>query len=135
MLVRTHLHTGARVPVYKGGMADVHTLENVTLNTGETACIDTGVSIEIPDGYIGLICGRSSTIYKYGIVVHMGIIDSGYCGPEDTIRIIATANRLTAIPAGSPIAQFGIFRQDRLEFLLQNEPIRRYNRGGIWSKI
>lgn len=41
----------------------------------------TGLAVEIPDGFVGLIFARSS-IRKYGLILtnHVGVIDSGYRG-------------------------------------------------------
>jgi dUTP pyrophosphatase len=48
---------------------------------------DTGIAIEIPDGYYGQILTRSSCA-KIGLVVLGGVIDSGYRGE---IKIIVHA--------------------------------------------
>ena len=34
----------------------------------------------IPNGYYGIIVGRSGIGKKYGVMVHNGTIDSNYCG-------------------------------------------------------
>lgn len=41
--------------------------------------IDTGVHIEIPDGYVGMITSKSGLMAKEGITSR-GTIDSGYTG-------------------------------------------------------
>jgi dUTP pyrophosphatase len=41
--------------------------------------IDTGVHMEIPLGYAGLLCGRSGLNIRHGITCD-GVIDSGYTG-------------------------------------------------------
>lgn len=49
----------------------------------ETNCIvyDTGLAVEIPEGYVGLVFPRSS-ISKKDLILsnHVGVIDSGYRG-------------------------------------------------------
>lgn len=42
-------------------------------------CIDTGVHIEIPAGYVGMIKSKSGLNVKHGITSE-GVIDSGYTG-------------------------------------------------------
>lgn len=42
-------------------------------------CIDTGVHIEIPAGYVGMIKSKSGLNVKYNITSE-GVIDSGYTG-------------------------------------------------------
>jgi len=39
----------------------------------------TGVAVEIPDGYYGRLCGRSSSFAR-GLIIPTGTIDSGYRG-------------------------------------------------------
>lgn len=80
------LHKSAIIPKYsKTGDAG---LDLVAVNrefqpTNECFCITykTGLSIEIPEGYVGLLFPRSS-ISKYHISLtnSVGVIDSGYRG-------------------------------------------------------
>ena len=58
---------------------DLYADEDVKIWPGETKLISTGISLEIPDGYVGLIWDRSSMGVK-GIHRHAGVIDSGYRG-------------------------------------------------------
>lgn len=45
----------------------------------KTFVIDTGTHVNIPDGYVGLICPRSS-MSKEGHAPYLGVIDAGYTG-------------------------------------------------------
>lgn len=47
----------------------------------ETITYGTGVAVNIPQGYVGLLCSRSS-IYKKDLIQNnsVGIIDAGYTG-------------------------------------------------------
>ncbi len=47
----------------------------------ETLVYDTGIAVEIPDGYVGLVFPRSS-IVRTGLTLSnsVGVIDSGYRG-------------------------------------------------------
>lgn len=47
---------------------------------GTFKLVPTGVFVKIPDGYFGLLCGRSSTFGKRGLFVVESRIDSGYTG-------------------------------------------------------
>lgn len=51
----------------------------------DSVSVPTGVSVKIPDGYVGIIKARSSTFVKKGLFVVEGVIDSGYTGPLFTI--------------------------------------------------
>lgn len=47
---------------------------------GSWADVAVGTKMAIPEGYWGLILGRSSTFYKRGLTVHPAVIDAGYRG-------------------------------------------------------
>lgn len=59
---------------------DLYTDEEYTLSSQEKRVIKTGVAINIPKGYVGLLTGRSGISSKTDLVVTLGIIDSGYHG-------------------------------------------------------
>ena len=58
---------------------DLYADEDVEIWHGETVLVSTGISLEIPSGYVGLIWDRSSVGVK-GVHRHAGVIDSGYRG-------------------------------------------------------
>ena len=59
---------------------DLFSPEDVEIWPGERATIDTGVHIEIPKGYVGLLTSKSGLMKNYGLT-NRGTIDSGYTGP------------------------------------------------------
>jgi dUTP pyrophosphatase len=77
------LESTAVIPVYaKAGDAGLDlTATSKSFDTFGNVVFGTGLSIEIPRGYVGLLFPRSS-ISKYGIVMSnsVGVIDSGYRG-------------------------------------------------------
>lgn len=79
----TLLEDGARKPTKAlDGDAgwDLYANEEVMIRTGERKVIKTGISLEIPDEYVGLIWPRSGLAAKSGIDVLAGVIDSSYRG-------------------------------------------------------
>jgi len=54
----------------------------LTLAAGETALVHTGLAVEIPEGYVGLICARSGLATKRGLAPanKVGVIDADYRG-------------------------------------------------------
>ena len=60
---------------------DLKSCESVALKPGLTQMIDTGVSVAIPEGYVGLLFSRSSYA-KQNITLanSVGVIDSLYRG-------------------------------------------------------
>lgn len=65
---------------------DLYLLDDVDMQPMQTVCLDTGLAMDIPEGFAGILAPRSS-IAKKGIVVHPAIIDPGYKGE---VHIIAT---------------------------------------------
>lgn len=86
------LREGAHVPTYGSAQAagaDLYACieETVVIAPGDSAWIPTGVAMEIPEGYAGLICARSSMGAKRGLAPanKVGVIDSDYRGE---IRVV-----------------------------------------------
>lgn len=81
------LRDGARVPTYgstQAAGADLYACieDSVVIAPGESAWITTGVAVELPEGYVGLIYARSSLGVKRGLAPanKVGVIDSDYRG-------------------------------------------------------
>ena len=77
----------ARVPSYAtegAAGADVYALVpgGITVQPHKTVTLHTGVAIQIPDGFVGLICARSGLASKRGLAPanKVGVIDSDYRG-------------------------------------------------------
>ncbi|MBQ5969690.1 MAG: dUTP diphosphatase [Clostridia bacterium] len=64
--------------------ADLYALLDapITVAPGETVLIPTGLSFELPAGYVGLVFARSSVATKRGLAPanKVGVIDSDYRG-------------------------------------------------------
>ena len=81
------LNNNAIMPTYgsaEAAGADLYAcLENpVMIQSGESAFIPTGLSMELPKGYVGLIYARSGLACKKGLAPanKVGVIDSDYRG-------------------------------------------------------
>ena len=59
---------------------DIFTREKKVVPARGSAIFDTGVHVEIPEGYVGFIKSKSGLNMKYGLVSE-GVIDAGYTGP------------------------------------------------------
>ncbi len=79
--------------------------------------IPTGVSVEIPDGYAGLVCPRSGLAVKHGLTVlnSPGIIDAGYRG-QIRVPLINLGDIEIQINPGDRIAQLLIVAVEKADF-------------------
>lgn len=84
---------------------DLSCREDQVLEPNVANTIDTGVHVLIPEGFVGLLCPRSSFNVK-GISTPIGVVDAGYTG---SIRVILEPYNLTKIFKGNRVAQLVIF--------------------------
>ena len=68
--------------------------------------IDTGVHVQIPEGYVGLIKSKSGLMVKNGLLAD-GTIDSGYTGSIH-VKLFNTSHKDYKFNAGDKIAQLVI---------------------------
>ena len=59
---------------------DLRTPVEVRVNADSQYCVDTGVHVQIPEGYVGFIKTKSGLMCRNSISTE-GVIDSGYTGP------------------------------------------------------
>lgn len=81
----------------------------VTILPGETKKIQTGVAMEIPKGYAGLIYARSGLACKQGLAPanKVGVVDSDYRG-EIIVALHNHSSELRIVENGERIAQLVI---------------------------
>ncbi|MEW6610995.1 MAG: dUTP diphosphatase [Patescibacteria group bacterium] len=83
---------------------DFFCMEEVTIPPAERYIFHTGIAIEIPLGYVGLVWDRSGNSNKRGLKVLGGVIDSGYRG-EVLICLLNTTRESITLAKESAIAQ------------------------------
>ncbi len=83
--------------------------EEIKIAPGETFFVPTGISLEIPEGFVGLIYARSSLACKKGIAPanKVGVIDSDYRG-EIMVALFNHSSEGVTVSAGDRIAQLVI---------------------------
>ena len=104
----------AKIPTYGSEFAAgadlyavIHNEENrVEILSGETAFIDTGIVMEIPNGYVGLVYARSGLSCKQGLAPanKVGVIDSDYRG-NIMVALYNQSNETRIVSEGDRIAQ------------------------------
>ena len=89
----------------------------VKIPVGETVLIPTGLSMEIPEGFAGLIYARSGMACKRGLAPanKVGVIDSDYRG-EIMVALYNQSNETKVITSGDRIAQMIIQPVTQFEF-------------------
>lgn len=111
------LHPDAKIPTYAHhGDAgfDLYAVESVTILAGARVLVGTGVAMEIPDGYVGLIWDKSGLAINHGLKNLGGVIDAGYRG-EIKAGVINLSDEDYTITAGHKIAQMLIQKVERAE--------------------
>lgn len=93
---------------------DIFSAEETIIKSGERKNIRTGVKMEIPDGFVGLIWDKSGLALKNGIKTMAGVIDSGYRG-EIGIVLANLSEQDYKIEKGQKIAQMLIQKVERAE--------------------
>lgn len=106
------LDKNAKLPTYGtefAAGADLYALldAEVKILPGETKFIKTGLAIEIPEGYMGLIFARSGLSCKQGLAPanKVGLIDSDYRG-EIMVALHNHSGEPRTVANGDRIAQF-----------------------------
>ncbi len=93
---------------------DLYATEDVTLVPNERKAVPTGIAMEIPDGYAGLMWDKSGLSIKHGLKTLGGVIDSGYRG-EVLVGIINLSGEEYTIRKGEKIAQMIIQKKETIE--------------------
>lgn len=101
------INSEAKIPNYANeddAGLDLYSAEDFVLKPGERRAVETGVKMEIPEGYVGLIWDKSGLALNDGIKTMAGVVDSGYRG-EIKIVLINLSNQDFEIKKGQKIAQ------------------------------
>ncbi|MCP4121495.1 MAG: dUTP diphosphatase [Bacteroidetes bacterium] len=112
---------------------DLYALESTTIYQNTHQLVKTGISLEIPEGYVGLIWPRSGLSYKYGLDVFAGVIDSGYRGDIGVI-LYNSHSSVYNIKAGDRIAQILFQRVESFDLVeVKNLDNTQRGQGGFGS--
>jgi len=100
------IHESAKLPSYghKGDAGlDLYSSINCVLPRGEIKAIATGIQVEIPAGYVGLVWDKSG-ISLNGVHRLAGVIDAGYRG-EVKVVMANLGDKDFSVEIGMKIAQ------------------------------
>jgi dUTP pyrophosphatase len=127
------LHPDAKVPTYGTENAagfDIYSVEDHTLQPGETYAVHSGIALEIPKGKAVFIWDRSGMGFK-GIHRFAGLLDSDYRG-EYNIIICNHTKEPYEVKKGDRIAQGVIQDYYKAEFE-EVEELGDSERGKKWN--
>jgi dUTP pyrophosphatase len=86
---------------------DLYAADAATIGPGERAAIATGIAIEVPPGFAGLVLPRSGLAARHGIALvnAPGLIDSGYRGEVRVLLLNTDRHEAFEVEPGARIAQ------------------------------
>lgn len=85
---------------------DLYSRENRVIYPHSSATFDTGVHVEIPRGYVGMIKSKSGLNVKYGLTSE-GVIDCGFKGSM-RVKLYNHSSEAYTVAAGDKISQLVI---------------------------
>lgn len=86
---------------------DLYAVEAATLEPGGRASLGTGIALELPPGYAGLVLPRSGLALRHGIALANapGLIDPGYRGEVRVLLLNTDPSEPFSVAPGDRIAQ------------------------------
>lgn len=117
----------AKIPTYgtkDSAGADLYALldEEIVIKSGETFLIHTGICMEIPKGYVGLVYARSGLAFKKGLAPSnkVGVIDADYRG-EIMVALHNHSKEDRIVEPFERIAQIVFTKYDSFAFIEVDE--------------
>ena len=86
---------------------DIRSPISLWLYAHDSVVIDTGIHIEIPKGYVGMLKSKSGLNVKHGLTSE-GVIDSGYTG-SIRVKLYNNSSEMYKVERGDKITQLVIF--------------------------
>lgn len=106
MKLKVKLDPGAQMPTRAhdtdAGL-DLYAMYSRYVPAGGDMCFDTGVHVEIPKGYVGLLMSKSGLNVRFGITSE-GVIDCGYTG-SIMVKLYNHGDCTVPIERGQKISQ------------------------------
>lgn len=114
----------AKVPTkaneYDAGF-DLYSTQDVVIKPGHRQVVSTGIAMEIPCGYVGLIWPRSGMSVKKGCDVLAGVIDAPYRGEIKVCLQNCDLYEDIVIKSGDKIAQILIQKIPNFTIVVTDE--------------
>lgn len=117
------LNERAKIPTFGtefSAGADLYCAEEheISVCSGQKCSIGTGISMEIPEGYVGLIFARSGLACKNGLRLcnSVGVIDADYRG-EIKVVLHNDSEYVREIKPGERVAQMIVMPYPKVSFI------------------
>lgn len=107
--------------------ADLRSPIDAVVPARGSCVIDTGVHIQLPHGYVGMLKSKSGLNVKHGITSE-GVIDEGYTGPVK-VKLYNHSSYPYGVMRGDKITQLVIIPCEYVDFDLV-EDLDDSDRGG-----
>ena len=129
--MKVKLDEGAFAPVRAHALdagLDLKSPIGCVVPAGGDAIIDTGVHVEVPHGYVGMLKSKSGLNVKHGITSE-GVIDAGYTG-SIVVKLYNNSTEDYHVECGDKITQLVILSVyiDDVEIV---EELRASERGNV----
>ena len=101
------LSKDAEPPEYALGIDvgfDLKAFENVSIFPFEQKEVRTGIAIEVPKGYVGIVRDRAGIVQKMNVHTVAGTFDNGFRG-EVSVMLVNMNDKTIEIEKGMRIAQ------------------------------
>jgi len=107
MIEIVKIHPDAKLPFRGSASAaglDLYSITSAVIPPGTRALLHTGITMAMPEGFVGLIWPRSKLANTYGATVLAGVVDSDYRG-EVMISLLNTGKDEMEVNVGDKVAQ------------------------------
>ena len=108
---------------------DLRTPTGIVIRAGSSAVIDTGVHVEIREGYVGFLKSKSGLNVNHGLTGE-GVIDAGYTG-SIVVKLYNNSQKAAVFAPGDKIIQLVILPvfTEEVEVVKALEATERGNAG------
>ena len=99
---------------------DIYSISDYCIEPWTFCAVDTGIAMEIPVGYVGLVWDKSGVAIKNGIKILGGVVDASYRG-EIKIGLVNLSDKNYVINKGDKVAQMLIQKFESPEIIEATE--------------
>lgn len=111
-------------------------IDTIKVKRDDIFIIDTGIAMEMVDGWFNYLVPRSSNFLKYGIMLtnSVGVIDNSYKGNNDTWKAVFYCTRDAVISSDAMLLQFQPIKDTLHQFEFKFvDSLDNEDRGGYGS--